>query len=172
MNYTLVPEIPFELDGPGALFEHLEQRIKSRQHAVIVVAEGAGQHLMAAHERTKDASGNVKHAKIGLYLKERILAYFKGRNMEVNLKYFDPSYMLRSLPSTANDTIHASGLARRAVHAAMAGKTDLMIGRRLNQYIHVPLAIAVAERKKIDPNGELWMAVLQATGQPRELKRA
>ncbi|CAM2064621.1 ATP-dependent 6-phosphofructokinase [Sulfidibacter corallicola] len=170
VNYTLIPELEFDLDGPGALLEHLEARIRHKHHAVIVIAEGAGQHLLEEDERIVDASGNVKHGDIGVYLKNRINRYFKERNLEVNLKYFDPSYMLRSLPANANDRIFAADLARFAVHAAMAGKTDLMIGRRFNQYIHVPIPIAVATRKKISLESEIWMAVLQATGQPSSLQ--
>lgn len=166
VNYTLVPEVPFALEGPHGLLACLEARIAKRGHAVIVVAEGAGQHLLSDAERQRDASGNLKHADIGVFLKERIVAHFRHRETEVNLKYIDPSYMLRALPSNANDSIFAASLARLAVHAAMAGKTDVMIGRRFNSYIHVPIPMAVHKRKCIDPSGTLWMQVLQATGQP------
>ncbi len=166
VNFALVPEIDFDLDGDNGLLRHLERRLARRNHAVIVVAEGAGQALIPEEERERDASGNVKHADIGVFLKNRINAYFKRKRIDVNLKYFDPSYMLRSVPANSYDSIYASALARFAVHAAMAGKTDLMIGRRYNQYIHVPIPIAVRKRKKIDPKGEIWLSTLQATGQP------
>lgn len=171
VNFTLVPEIEIDLEGPGAFLDLLEKQIRSRGHGVIVVAEGVGQQLLGTQETLRDASGNVKHGDIGVYLKERIKIYFGERNLEINLKYIDPSYMLRSLPSNAHDSIYAGDLARHAVHAAMAGKTDVMIGRRFNRYIHVPIKLAVETRKKIDRQSKLWLAVLQATGQPLSLKR-
>lgn len=166
VNYCLIPEIPFDLEGKGGLLEHLAKRLERRDHAVIVVAEGAGQHLLKQANQELDASGNVKYGDIGLYMKERIEQYFKTHGMKINLKYFDPSYMLRSVPSNANDSIFASELARHAVHAAMAGKTDVMVGRRFNQYILVPIPMAVAKRKKIEPDSQIWSSVLQSTGQP------
>jgi len=170
VNFTLVPEVALELEGKGAFFELLENQVRQRGHAVIVVAEGVSQQLLKAEgEGDKDASGNVKYADVGMYLKNRIAEYFKERDLEINLKYIDPSYMLRSSPSNAHDSIYAADLARHAVHAAMAGKTDVMIGRRYNRYIHVPIKMAVVKRKKIDPRSKLWMAVLQATGQPYSL---
>jgi len=167
VNYVLVPELPFSMDGPKGLLTHLQRRISdpSTHHALIVVAEGAGQHLIGG-ERQHDMSGNAQHKDIGVYLKQRINEHFTAVGMEVNVKYFDPSYMLRSLPCNANDSIFAASLAQYAVHAAMSGRTDLMIGQRSNNFIHVPLSLATAERKVIDPKGELWLRVLQATGQP------
>ncbi len=170
VNFALTPEVPFDLEGHGAFLEHLELRVRQKGHALIVVAEGAGQHLINV-ERERDASGNIKHADIGLYLKDSVISFFKERDLEVNLKYFDPSYMLRSLPSNAYDSIYAAGLARMAVHAAMAGKTNVLIGKRFGQYLHVPIPLAVRTRKKIDPKGELWLSVLQATGQPSSMRR-
>lgn len=169
VNYCLVPEVPFRLEGKSGLLAHLEARLKRKNHAVIVVAEGAGQYLFEQEAKTKDAGGNVKHGDIGVYLKERINEHFNQKGIEINLKYIDPSYMLRSQPSNANDSIFAADLARYAVHAAMAGKTDMMIGRKYNQFIHVPIPMAVATRKKLNPNTTPWQSVLQATGQPSQL---
>jgi len=169
VNFALIPEIPFDLEGDNGLLVHLERRLESRDHAVIVVAEGAGQRLVPKEEQVRDASGNLKHADIGVFLKNRINDHFKRKGVEINLKYFDPSYMLRSVPANSYDSIYASALARFAVHAAMAGKTDVMIGRRYNQYIHVPIPITIRKRKMIDPKGEIWLSVLQATGQPGSL---
>lgn len=172
VNFTLVPEVGIDLEGPGAFLERLEEQVVRRGHAVIVVAEGVSAQLLKAQGKVfTDESGNVKYADVGVYLKERIGQHFREKNIEMTLKYIDPSYMLRSSPSNAHDSIFAADLARHAVHAAMAGKTDIMIGRRFNRYIHVPIKLAVETRKKIDPHSKLWMAVLQATGQPFSLKR-
>jgi 6-phosphofructokinase 1 len=32
--------------------------------------------------------------------------------------------------------------------------------------VHVPIPLAVRARNQVDPNGDLWMSVLEATGQP------
>lgn len=170
VNVTLVPEVPFELDGPHGLLTYLKTRLQrphvTRRRAVIVVAEGAGQELLGGQERGFDASGNKLHSDIGLYLKERIQAAMTAEGIEVNIKYIDPSYMLRAQRTNASDSILAADLGRMAVHAAMAGKTDVMIGLRYDHYIHVPIPLAVATRKKIDPKGPLWRRVIMATGQP------
>ena len=170
VNFTLVPEIDFDLEGEGGLLDLVGRQLDQRGHAVIVVAEGAGQKHLGPLEATRDASGNLKHGDIGIYLKSEIKAYFDRQGIEINLKYIDPSYTLRSQPSNAHDSIFAADLARHAVHAAMAGKTDVMIGRRFNHYIHVPIPLAVETRKKINPKSKLWMAVLQATGQPYAIR--
>jgi len=169
-NYVLVPEIKFQLDGSGALLEHLERRLRDRGHAVIVVAEGAGTELMKDQPRVLDRSGNVIHNDIGPFLKNIITEYFKKQDMECNIKYIDPSYMLRSIPANANDSIFAAELARNAVHAGMAGKTDIIIGSWHSHYVHVPISLAIKKRKKINTNGQLWMNVLQATGMPSSLQ--
>ncbi len=170
VNIALVPEVPFELEGPHGLLAYLKSRLQrphaARRRAVIVVAEGAGQELLAGQQRGFDASGNKLHSDIGLYLKDRIQAAMTADGIEVNIKYIDPSYMLRAQRTNASDSILAADLGRMAVHAAMAGKTDVMIGLRYDHYIHVPIPLAVATRKKIDPKGSLWRRVIMATGQP------
>ena len=57
-------------------------------------------------------------------------------------------------------------LGQNAVHAAMAGKTGLIIGYLHDHYVHVPIDILNREKRRLDPNGSLWRAVLAATGQP------
>lgn len=170
VNFCLIPEVPFDLNGPGAFLQLLEARLKQREHAVVVVAEGAGQDLMQAGDRGKDASGNVRHEDIGEFLKERIQEYFAETSIPINLKYFDPSYIVRSIPANASDCIFCDNLARNAVHAGMAGKTDMLIGLWHGVYVHVPIALAIRERKRIRPQGSLWSHVLEVTGQPMSMK--
>lgn len=170
VNYVLVPEIPFELDGDNGLLTHLEKRLLDRQHAVICVAEGAGQDLIAKDGNAeKDASGNVKLKDIGVFLKEKIEAHFKKKAIEINLKYIDPSYMIRSAPAVPNDAIFCAQLGQYAVHAAMAGKTDLVIGQWNNNYTHVPIELAISKRRNINPTSRFWFTVLDATGQPERM---
>jgi 6-phosphofructokinase 1 len=170
VNFCLVPEVPFDLDGKGAFLDLLEQRVKKREHAVIVVAEGAGQELMKAGDEKRDASGNVLHEDIGEFLKERIEEYFAGKEVPISLKYIDPSYIIRSVPANASDCIFCDMLARNAVHAGMGGKTDLVIGLWHGVYVHVPIPMATRERKRIRPAGSLWSNVLEVTGQPMSMK--
>jgi 6-phosphofructokinase 1 len=166
-DYVLVPEVPFPLEGESGFLATLERRMLGREHAVIVVAEGAGQHLFESAERRRDESGNVLHEDIGLFLTDRIRDHFAKRDIPINLKYLDPSYLIRSIPANAWDCFLSEQMARSAVHAAMAGKTDLMIGFWHHALIHVPIEVVVAERRRhLDPDGDLWTAVLSATSQP------
>jgi len=166
VNFTLIPEVPFQLRGERGFLPELKRRILKRAHALIVVAEGAGQDLLAGESVTKDASGNVKLKDIGLFLREEIEQYFKAENIPIVLRYFDPSYLIRSVPADSEDAILCDLFARNAVHAAMAGKTGLFIGYLHDKFIHVPVEAVVREKKRMNPNGSLWHAVLAATGQP------
>lgn len=167
VNFVMIPEVPFELDGPNGFLHHLEDRLKRRNHAVICIAEGAGQDLIQKQgEARHDASGNVILEDIGQFMKKRITDYFNERKIGVNLKYIDPSYIIRSSPSTANDSIFCTLLGQYAVHAGMAGKTDLIIGLWNNVYTHVPIELAISRRKTINPNSRFYNNVIEATGQP------
>lgn len=169
VNVCLVPEVSFEVEGPNGLLAYLEHRLKARGHAVIVVAEGCGIRLAEAGPR--DASGNLRFGSseldIGAHLKTLIEQHFRRAEVPITLKYIDPSYMLRGVPATAMDAVFCDELARYAAHAAMAGKTDVMVGRWHRAFTHVPLPLALSEKKRIDPDKELWLAVTETTGQPR-----
>jgi 6-phosphofructokinase 1 len=165
-NYVLIPEIDFDLYGPGGLIGNLEKRLENRGHAVIVVAEGAGQKFFESQSQQKDASGNILHKDIGTFLADSIKKHFKTAQKEINLKYIDPSYIIRSAPANASDQVYCSFLGQKAVHAAMAGKTDLIIGQWNDHFVHLPIALCIRERKKVDPHGVLWTSVLEGTGQP------
>ncbi len=167
VNFVLIPEVPIELDGPRGFLTTLHRRMVDRRHAVIVVAEGAGLNLMEQAEGT-DPSGNRRKADIGVFLRDRIASYFREKNTEVNLKYIDPSYIIRSVPANSQDAWLCDGFARNAVHAAMAGKTDLIIGYWHGVFVHVPIPAAVQSRKKVDTESELWKAVISSTGQPHQ----
>lgn len=165
VNLVLVPEQRFDLQGERGVLSWLERRLGDRGHAVIVVAEGAGQeHLGCSGER--DASGNLRLMDIGPCLVEAIKTHFKSRSMETNVKYIDPSYIIRAAPANSKDAIFCGSLATSAVHAAMAGKTGLVVGLWHERFTHVPLCVATGERKVLDLGGELWRATLEATGQP------
>ena len=165
VNFCLVPEVPFSLD---AFLEALKKRLEQRSHAVVVVAEGAGQDLLASSGE-QDASGNVKFGDIGVFLRDAIKKYFKSIGMEVNLKYIDPSYIIRSQPANAHDSAFCLLMGYSAVHAGMAGRTGMIVGYWNNLFTHVPIKLAVSERKKLDPRGRIWNSVLASTGQPAKL---
>ena len=166
VNFCLVPEASFSLE---AFLEALRERLKKRGHVVIVAAEGVGQDIMG-EMNDRDASGNIKFNDIGLFLKDRINAYLKRIGIEVNLKYIDPSYMIRSMPANPHDSVFCLLLGHNAVHAGIAGRTNMVVGNWNGQYTHVPIPMAVSRRKQIDPNGRLWSSVLASTGQPREIR--
>jgi 6-phosphofructokinase 1 len=167
-NFVLIPEVPFDLDGPNGFLHHLSSRLKDRHHAVILVAEGAGQEFFEKDDEY-DASGNVKLHDIGLYLKDQINRYFMDTETEVNLKYIDPSYLIRSTPANANDSIFCSLLSTNAVHAAMAGKTGLVVGKWNNTFVHVPIKTVISRRNRVSTDSVLWQNVLEATGQPKSM---
>ena len=166
-NFCIIPEVPLQLEGEHGLFKALERRYYElgKTHAVMVVAEGAGQNLFKGLPEQRDASGNVLKHDIGPFLADKINAYFKSQGKEVSIKYFDPSYIIRSVPAKGTDAIFCFQLAENAVHAAMAGKTDLVVGIMNNKFTHVPIIYATSERKKIDPESALWHGVLGATRQ-------
>lgn len=166
VNFILVPEMKFDLHGPKGFLALLKKRLERRHHALVVVAEGAGQHFFEGEPVEKDASGNIIKKDIGLFLKAKISEEFKAQNFPFTLKYIDPSYIIRSAPANANDSKFCSLLAQNAVHAAMAGKTDFVIGHWNGQFTLLPIPIATTSRKKIDIEGQLWWNVIEATGQP------
>lgn len=169
VNFVLIPESPFALDGDNGLITSLKRRLASRGHAVIVVAEGAGQDLLTADNGT-DASGNKKLADIGIYLKDKIGEALKADNIEYSIKYIDPSYIIRSTPTTAGDSIYCAQLGASAAHAGMAGKTGLLISSIHGRLVHVPISMSVARRNVVDLDGTLWRDVVLATGQPFIMK--
>ncbi len=165
VNYVLIPEVPFELAGPNGLWENLKKRLASRHHAVILVAEGAGQNLLAASDQV-DASGNKVLSDIGVFLKSKISEMAKLDGTTINLKYIDPSYIIRGSEANPNDSIYCSRLGANAVHAAMCGKTGVLMSMVHDRYVHVPIKLSIGRRNLIDPDGDLWRDVIIQTGQP------
>jgi 6-phosphofructokinase 1 len=170
VNFVLIPEITFDLYGPRGFLKILRKRLEERHHAVIVVAEGAGQDFFEPGSHEKDASGNIKHKDIGVYLKEKIQEEFESKGFPHVIRYIDPSYIIRSVPANANDSKFCNLLAQNAVHAALSGRTDFVIGYWNNNFTLLPIPMVVTKRKKIDVEGELWWNVLEATGQPISMK--
>ena len=171
-NFVLIPEMPFDLKGENGFLSLLKKRIISKGHAVILVAEGAGQDLIrkkASPPLEKDPSGNIRLLDIGLFLKKEIEDYFKINVLEINLKYIEPSYLIRSVPANASDSIYCNSLGQYAVHAAMAGKTGILVALMKDEYVHLPLN-AVTSNRKIDSQDNTWLRVLETTGQPPSMK--
>jgi 6-phosphofructokinase 1 len=163
VNFALIPEVPFK---PDAFLAALKQRMLVKSHAVIAVAEGAGQELLAADSSARDASGNVRLKDIGPLLREKIETFFKAEGIPIVVRYFDPSYQVRSRPANSEDALVCDLFARHAVHAAMAGKTGLVIGFLHERFIHVPIELLVTHTKRLDPASGWWRSVLATTGQP------
>jgi len=165
VNFCLVPEVRFT---PEIFLDALKDRLERRGHAVIVAGEGAGQDLMEARQE-RDASGNIRFGEIGIFITDQIKNYFNEAGIEVNLKYIDPSYTIRSMPANSKDSAFCLLLGHNAVHAAMTGRTDMLVGNWKGAFTHVPIELAVSKRKQIDPGGRFWSNVLSCTGQPREM---
>ena len=164
-DVVLIPEVPFTLDGEGGLLAHLRRRVQERGHAVVVAAEGAGQDLLGVADG-RDASGNTRLQDIGPYLRRRITDHFADAGIETSIRYIDPSYAIRSVPANPYDSVYCVRLSQAAVHAAMSGRTEMVVGRYRRRFVHVPMAAAVSRCNQVDPGGDLWTAVLESTGQP------
>jgi len=169
-NFVLIPEMDFDLYGPKGFLDALRKRLENRHHALIVVAEGAGQQFFEDEALDSDASGNIKNKDIGLYLKEKITDVFQSENFPFTLKYIDPSYIIRSAPANANDSKFCGLLAHNAVHASMAGKTDFVVGHWNHLFTLLPIPTTVSRQKRINLDSELWWNVLETTGQPVLMK--
>jgi 6-phosphofructokinase 1 len=167
VDAVLIPEVAVRLEGDLGLFDFLERRLRRNAHAVIVVAEGAGQELCDEEAgRRTDPSGNVRLGDVGVVLKNRIVDHFRDKSVDATLKYIDPSYHIRSVPASPNDSVYCWNMARNAVHAALAGNTEVLIGRWHGRFVHVPMPLATRFRKRVDVTGDLWMSVVESTGQP------
>jgi 6-phosphofructokinase 1 len=168
VNFALIPEVPFKLKG---FLAALKKRMLDKSHAVIAVAEGAGQDLLGPNTTERDASGNIKHQDIGPFLCDEIKSFFKRQGIPVTVRYFDPSYQIRSRPANSEDALLCDLFARHAVHAAMAGKTGVVIGFLHERFIHVPIELLATHTKRLDPSSGWWRSVLAATGQPAQFDR-
>ena len=164
MNYVLIPELDFNLEGQNGLFNTLKKRLANKNHALIVVAEGAGQKFFKTNE-DKDASGNKVLDDIGIYLKKAIGDYFKSKNISIKIKYIDPSYIIRSVCANPDDAVYCGFLGEHAVHAAMSGRTRVVIGIWNDIFVFLPMDIVKLGRNKISPNGTLWQSIILSTGQ-------
>lgn len=165
VNFCLIPEVPFSFDG---FMRSLEERLAIKGHALVVIAEGAGQDLVE-ETHCRDASGNIRLADIGIFLRDRIRRHFEKKDVEMNLKYIDPSYTIRSTPANARDSAFCLLLGQNAVHAGMTGRTGMIVGVWRGEFTHVPIPTAVSRRKQVNLTGWLWAAVLSATGQPGKM---
>lgn len=168
-DFVLIPEVPFALEGENGLLAHLRRKVEAKGHAVLVVAEGAGQEHLPQDGAT-DASGNARLADIGRLLRERITAEFASRGEDVLFRYFDPGYFIRSVPAEPSDSVYCSRLAQTAVHAAMAGRTDMVVGRRRHRFVHVPITYVTHRPHHVSPDGDLWLSVLESTAQPFDMR--
>ncbi|HEY6081295.1 MAG TPA: ATP-dependent 6-phosphofructokinase [Polyangiaceae bacterium] len=168
VDLVLIPEVAMQLEGEHGVLRYVERVLDRQGHAVIVVAEGAAQDLATGTESGADKSGNTKLADVGVFLRDRITRHFKDMPREVTLKYIDPSYAIRSVPASPSDSVYCWNMARNAVHAAMAGNTEMLIGRWHHHFVHVPMPLATRSRKQVDPGDDTWTSVIEATGQPRQ----
>jgi 6-phosphofructokinase 1 len=171
VNFVLIPEVPFDLEGEKGFLNALDKRLHKSGHCLILVAEGAGQDIIRKDNDVmeKDASGNIKLLDVGSFLKMYIEEYFKEKGMEINLKYIDPSYTIRSVPANASDSIYCGALGQYAVHAGMSGKTSMLVGLIKDEYVHLPFRM-VSSGSKVNPEGNIWMRVLETTGQPPSMR--
>ncbi|KAF5959775.1 hypothetical protein HYC85_000984 [Camellia sinensis] len=170
VDCCLIPESPFYLEGQGGLFEFVEQRLKENGHMVIVLAEGAGQEYVAQSMHVvdgKDASGNRLLLDVGLWLTQKIKDHFmEVQKMPINLKYIDPTYMIRAIPSNASDNVYCTLLAQSAVHGAMAGYTGFTVGPVNSRHAYIPIARVTETQNIVKLTDRMWARLLASTNQP------
>jgi 6-phosphofructokinase 1 len=169
VDLVLIPEVPMQLEGEHGVLRYIDRVLDRQGHCVIVVAEGAAQDLVADGSGS-DKSGNTKLGDVGVFLRDRITKHFKEETRDVTLKYIDPSYAIRSVAASPSDSVYCWNMARNAVHAAMAGNTEMLIGRWHGRFVHVPMPLATRSRKQVDPGDDVWTSVIEATGQPRQFR--
>lgn len=166
VDLCLVPEVPLELNGPNGVLNHVEKVINQKGHAVVVVAEGAGEELLGMSADT-DAGGNRKLPPVGEWLCQQIKDHFKSKSKEATLKYIDPSYMVRSVPADAADSYLCMTLAQAAAHGAMAGFTMFTVGLVNNRTVMIPIPeLARKSPRSMSATGRTWERVHTITGQP------
>ena len=168
-DFVLIPEVPFALEGDNGLLAHVRRKVQAQGHAVLVVAEGAGQEHLTSDGAT-DASGNARLGDIGRLLRDRITEELTSTGQEVLFRYFDPGYFIRSVPAEPSDSVYCARLAQTAVHAAMAGRTDMVVGRRRHRFVHVPISYVTHRPHHVSPDGDLWLSVLESTAQPVDMR--
>jgi 6-phosphofructokinase 1 len=167
-DFVLIPEVPWSLEGENGLLASVGRRVAERGSAVIVLAEGAGQEMVVASDET-DPSGNARLQDISGLVREAITSDFAARGKPLTVRYFDPGYEIRAVPSEPADSVYCARLAQTAVHAAMAGRTDMVVGRRRHRFVHVPIPLVIGHKHSVAPDGDLWLSVLESTAQPQSM---
>ncbi|XP_021835160.1 ATP-dependent 6-phosphofructokinase 5, chloroplastic [Spinacia oleracea] len=165
VDICLIPEVPFTLDGPNGVLSHLEHLIRTKGAAVVCVAEGAGQELLAAPD-LKDLSGNAVLGDIGVHFKNQIKSYFNEKGIHADVKYIDPTYMVRSVRANASDAILCTVLGQNAVHGAFAGYSGITMGICNTHYVFLPITEVIHTPRAVNPNSRMWHRCLTSTGQP------
>ncbi|OUZ99254.1 Phosphofructokinase domain [Macleaya cordata] len=175
VDCCLIPENDFYLEGKGGLFQFLEHRLKQNGHAVVVVAEGAGQDLIPrtdAQKEEKDESGNPVFLDVGVWLKSELKQWWerdhKGELFTV--KYIDPTYMIRAVPANATDNSYCTLLAHSAIHGVMAGYTGFVSGPINGNYAYIPLAEVAQAKNVVNTKDHKWAWVRSVTNQPDFIK--
>jgi 6-phosphofructokinase 1 len=169
-DVVLVPEVGFDMGGEHGVLDYVRQTVAKQGHAVVVLAEGAGQDHLQNDQTATDASGNKLLGDVGRWFRGRLVTDFAEHDMELNVRYINPSYAIRGVPANPHDSVYCLRLAHAAVHAAMAGRTEMVVGRWHGRFVHVPMSLAISERNQVDSAGDLWLAVLESTGQPQRFR--
>ncbi|XP_043690279.1 ATP-dependent 6-phosphofructokinase 2-like [Telopea speciosissima] len=175
VDCCLLPETDFYLDGKGGLFEFLGQKLKENGHAVLVVAEGAGQDLIprtAAQKEEKDESGNPVFLDVGVWLKSELKRWWDRDHAGelVTVKYIDPTYMIRAVPANATDNLYCTLLAHSAIHGVMAGYTGFVAGPINGVYAYIPVVEVAKAKNLVDLKDHKWAWVRSVTNQPDFVK--
>ena len=159
VDVSLIPEVPFAMDGPNGVVEHIDYLLKAQGHAIVCLAEGAGQEFVM--QDGLDPSGNPILGDIGPWFCKKV-----KKALGADVKYIDPTYMVRGCTANAHDKVYCNILGQNAAHAAMAGFTGCSVGLVNTHYVYLPIPMLIEKPRYVDPNSRMYQRLLASTGQP------
>jgi 6-phosphofructokinase 1 len=157
VDVTLIPEVNFGMDGPNGVVEHLRYLLKAQGHAIVCLAEGAGQEYVTTGG--VDPSGNPLLGDIGVWFSKKV-----KKDLQADVKYIDPTYMVRGCTANAHDKVYCNILGQNAAHAAMAGFTGCSVGLVNTHYVYLPIPMLIERPRYVDQNSRMYQRLMASTG--------
>nr|GME10558.1 ATP-dependent 6-phosphofructokinase 5, chloroplastic-like [Ipomoea batatas]GME16659.1 ATP-dependent 6-phosphofructokinase 5, chloroplastic-like [Ipomoea batatas] len=96
----------------------------------------------------------------------QVKKYFREIGVPADVKYIDPTYMIRACRANASDGILCTVLGQNAVHGAFAGYSGITVGICNTHYVYFPIPEVISQARCVDHNSRMWHRCLTSTGQP------
>jgi len=148
-NSVLIPEIPFRLEIVTAAIEDRARR--GRPFSIVVVAEGA--HPVGSTQVYQEAGGPGRLPRLGGIGQQVADAIADATDRETRCTVL--GHLQRGGSPTPFDRLLASRFGVRAVDCVAEGRLGEMAALRGTSVVAVPIAEAIAEPKRVRPDGEL-----------------